>query len=114
MTWQEELNKRIVDYILANGSPVDISVRSLYYGWQARDREALYEHLRTCPLDYTKCTFTDDEWTEFAGTFAESDNRCVGLGAAITCSCGEIAGRPWRMEFGYGEGYAEMLKEITE
>lgn len=108
-SWKDELNRRIVDYLVSNGSPVD--PKPSYYGWLADDYRELHAHLSGCALDYAKCDYEDTEWTEFAGTFAElSDSYMKGIKALVTCSCGQVAAREWRVRDG---SYAEMLKAIT-
>jgi hypothetical protein len=111
MSWKDEMNEAVIRYLVARGIPVDNTPgSSLYYGYIALDSQQVRKHLASCELDIPKCSFTDITWTEFAGTFAESDNDCAGLEATVSCTCGQVKDRRFR----YSGGYAEMLKAITE
>lgn len=105
-TWEQELQRRVIDFILRDGSPVD--PQAGYYSWRAHDWERLYRHMAECSPRYEGCTWADAEWTEFRGTFAD-DNECSGLQAIITCACAEIAGRAWR----YRGSYGDLIRGIT-
>lgn len=106
-TWKQEIHRRIINFMLRDGSPVD--PKPSYYGWIAHDYEKLFRHLAECQSAYSSCTWDDDEWTEFAGTFAD-DRNCTGLKAIITCACGTVAGRMWR----YRGSYAELIRGLTD
>ncbi len=108
MSWQDEFHEAVTRYLIAKGTPV--SECNPYYGWIAPDYKQLRDHLRDCPPDLARCTWEDSRWTEFAGTFAESDNDRHGIDARTWCSCGQVAGRTWR----YDGTIGELLKAVTE
>ena len=106
--WEAELHLRIIRVIVTHGSPVEEPSDWTYYGWHARDWEALGQHLMRCEPDFPRCSWADDEWTEFAGTFADDHHR-AGLQALVWCRCGVISGRKWR----FSESYADLLRSLS-
>ena len=106
-TWQEEFRRSLLDYLVRKGTPVgaDASV----YGWIDGDYEEIREHFASCGISCAQSTYEDSRWTEFGGTFAESDTERTGIDAVVTCNCGRYEGKHFR----YTGGYAAMITEIT-
>jgi hypothetical protein len=109
--WKAEFKARSIAYILDNGTPVDNSDRDLYYGYIARDWRELFEHFERCgPLLAKSGNIVDTDWTEFSGTFAPRDwDRKHGLEVTISCKCGKVKDRKWRLE----ENFGTLIRAIT-
>ncbi len=87
--WEAEFKRRMVTFLLSNGSPVRMPDEDTTYGWLARDYRSIYSHLESCAPDMAKCSWDDSEWNEFAGTFAEPQVESRnGMGLKLTCMCG--------------------------
>jgi hypothetical protein len=105
-SWQLEFKKRSLAYMIEHGTPVgDGDDSHLYYGYIDHNWRELLDHLATCSPDPIKSTsIIDKTWTEFAGTFADrSEDLRHGLELTVTCSCGKVRDKRWRLEKGFGE-----------
>lgn len=71
--------------------------------WAPNDRPGMFggpvdykdgEHIRKCVIVSTGRVDEDVEWSEWAGTFAESDKIRHGVSVFdVTCACGKIVKR---------------------
>lgn len=105
--WEQELNSRIVTFVVSNGSLVD--PRASQYGWMGDDTGER-EHVMECGLRVPACSWADGEWTEFYGTFAEpASGTHRGVDAVVTCACGLVEGETFR----YTGSHGDMLRAIT-
>jgi hypothetical protein len=106
--FRDELTKAIVNLLVQEGAPVGLDAS--YYGWQADDWRALFDHVAKCKPDYDKCSWKDSYWSEFQGTFYEGDCTVNGISMRFTCACGHIKDREWRITSSYGE----LLRKLTQ
>lgn len=88
MSWKDEYHEAVIMAIVRNGSPLgkDASI----YGWHAWEKDylAIVAMIKRRGIDFKKSTFNDSYWYEFAGTFAEEDNRIQGIEANIVLKGG--------------------------
>lgn len=76
-------DRAMMTWLLMNGGIID------NYGTYPEVRADVM-HVLACGVDYDESSpVRDDTWTTWGGTFAEGD-RQVGVGAGITCLCGEV------------------------
>ena len=66
--------------------------------------------MRTCRVDLPRSSWTDSDWEEFSGSFAEPPwERRIGTDVLVFCRCGQVRGRRWR----YTGTLAELIRAIT-
>jgi hypothetical protein len=67
------------------------------------------KHLQECGW---RCLAVDEdyEWSEFAGTFAEGDNKRHGIKISVSCECGQITKRGMLYENGVGSAIRDVLE----
>lgn len=119
MTWQDEMKTALIGRIITNGGLVrETATRQDYGGWReygwddatGDDAPALTTHMRACTVDLALSTWTDSDWEEFNGTFAEPPwVHRKGTDAIVYCGCGLVQGRHWR----YAGPLAELIRAIT-
>jgi hypothetical protein len=118
MSWREEMKAAMLREIAAGGGLVREGDGGWRYGgWQDFTQEGgeyltttLSAHVAECGADVSKSTYTESEWTEFDGTFAEPPwGDHTGTDATIHCNCGKVAGRTWR----YTGSIAALIEAIT-
>ena len=91
---REEYERILARVVIKHGYLVDEHAST--YGWYASYDE--HRHVRKCEV-VRHGRVTESHWTEFAGTFAESDDRKTGVDLpGVTCVCGEITGRVVRLD----------------
>ncbi len=110
-SWQQEFHRRMIAALMAEGNPVaQGDDRDLFYGGFAYDWQELTEHFASCGVNYDETSFTEGNWREFAGTFADpGDENRSGIVLTATCNCGKYSGRRWRYENSYGN----LLRRLT-
>src|SRR5687767_12929273 len=90
--------------VLRRGILVSEKPRS--FGWMDAD----YVHTSRCVVTSDR-TPDESEWSEFAGTFAESDATRRGIDVSgVSCACGELVDRVVRWE----AGPSEMIEAVFE
>lgn len=118
MTWRDEFRTALFAYMLKHGILVKEHAGSGYGGYGGwtdyfilHDRpDDATSHITRCGIDTAASTYTDSEWYEFAGTFADDPwPRSTGIDAGLVCKCGKVA-RTWR----YTDSYAALITSITE
>jgi hypothetical protein len=77
--WRVELHKAVVDYLLANGTPMEPGDRDRFYGYVSPNWEQIRERVAIEGVDYDRTTWDSSEWDEFKDTFYEGDTRTVGI-----------------------------------
>lgn len=106
---KEEINKKVIEFLVASGYPVkdDASI----YGWMDDDYLDICDHVKTCGLNLSNCSWVDSDWNEFVGTFAESPVEWKqGIDAVVSCNCYLLDGKHFR----YTGSHADLIKGITE
>jgi hypothetical protein len=109
--WQAEFQRRIVTYLVKNGSPVSQVPTGTYGGYLDWNWREINAHVSKCELIFSECKWKDSEWSDFAGTFAESQwSDRTGIDVIVTCQCGYLTDRAFR----YTGSRADLLTAITE
>lgn len=111
-TWQERYKRAVLSYVILHGDaqPAPGAKAQPWDNGIARDNAAMQEHLGTCQLDLAACTMLEDtHWYEWGGTFS-SDKFCTGYRVGITCACGGVRDRHWRLE---PENLAELINSFA-
>jgi hypothetical protein len=100
---------RLSDFELLAATIAKGNVRS-YYGNTYWGSEYNTLHLLLCGIDWTKYSGVDtNTWTNFAGTFAESDPSSEMLSTHLTCCCDERVDVEFGMDL---PSIADMIKAL--
>lgn len=97
-----DLHAKIFTFLHANASYVrseDI------HGWRG-----LREHEQSCGLDYVKCSYTDDDWTDGYNSYGGGGSQRYGIALKTTCKCGQLTDVPQR----YSGTHVDLIRGITE
>lgn len=110
--WRDEYRKALLGYVFRNGTVVEEPSTSTF-GWIAKDYTEIGKHVARCAPDPVLSIPPDEsEWSEFDGTFADPPWAVkYGLDAVITCKCGVIRKRRFRVHESIGEVIAGVLRD---
>lgn len=111
MSWKDDYKQAVLRYFLDHGRPMPVPGEE-YAPWSdgvAGGALKLHEHMTGCALNVAACTMVEEtNWTVWGGTFGE-DTTTYGCKVTLTCECGHITGRPWRLDT---ESLADLINGI--
>lgn len=116
MAWQDDYKAVVVAYVTERGKPqADRALGDDPEPWDngepgyARVQE-IRAHLASCGIDITRCSMLEDtNWTEWGGTFGD-DTFVTGYRIRVTCRCGTVADRGFRLT---SESLAKLVNDLA-
>lgn len=110
VTWKVRLRTAMLWAVVHKGQLVRESASLNARGWLPDDNASVVSHLLNCDIDLHRSSDPDDsDWQEFEGTSMGWQTH-RGIDACITCNCGQVANRKFRVTDSFGG----LLQAILE
>jgi hypothetical protein len=115
VTWRDDLKRAMIDALVKLGSPM--RDKPDIYGWEDYDWQSAYEGrphpkrvmIKQAGIDYAATTYVEDDWYEFAGTFAPEQNHVYGVRLLLVLLDGTR--QYWRYSGNLSNLIDEVLKD---